>query len=260
MRSGARFSSFRLALLAGSAVLLTSGACAADAKAGAAPIVLADAVTPPETVETIVVTGRHRAENNQEVPLPISLIAGDKLKLEHADRIADYADKVPNFSAVQQNTRVSQFSIRGLGGNANFDGVESGVGLIVDNVVFTHVGFSWFDFVDLDHVEVLRGPQGHAARQEHDHRRRRHHDPGAQLHAGGECRGQLWQPRPRADPRQRDGADHRRRARLPPDRVGRQGQWLDQEQFQRRPPAQHRPLVGPRPVAVHGPPTISATG
>ncbi|MEI9996970.1 MAG: TonB-dependent receptor [Rhizomicrobium sp.] len=141
---------------------MTSGAYAADAGVGdtVAPIVVANAAASAETIETIVVTGRHRAENNQDVPIPISLIAGDKLKLEHADRIADYADKVPNFSAVQQNTRVSQFSIRGLGGNASYDGVESGVGLIVDNVVFTHVGFSWFDFVDLDHVEVLRGPQG----------------------------------------------------------------------------------------------------
>ncbi len=151
-RAGAKSSSIRLALLAGSAVLLASRTHAADADGGGTAAI--------ESVETIVVTGRHRAENNQDVPLPISLIAGDNLKLEHADRIADYADKVPNFSAVQQNTRVSQFSIRGLGGNANFDGVESGVGLIVDNVVFTHVGFSWFDFVDLDHVEILRGPQG----------------------------------------------------------------------------------------------------
>ncbi|MDT9171003.1 hypothetical protein RSW14_25700, partial [Escherichia coli] len=37
---------------------------------------------------------------------------------------------------------------------------EAGVGLIVDNVFFTHPGFSWLDFVDLDHVELVRGPQG----------------------------------------------------------------------------------------------------
>src|SRR3546814_19036493 len=30
----------------------------------------------------------------------------------------------------------------------------------LDNVFFTHVGFSWLDFVDLDHVELVRGPQG----------------------------------------------------------------------------------------------------
>ncbi len=162
MRFATRFSSIRSALLVGSALLMTSAARAADADGAAAgaPIVVAAASVPAEGIETVVVTGRHREENNQDVPIPVSLIAGDRLSLEHADRISDYADKIPNFSAVQQNTRVSQFSIRGLGGNANYDGVESGVGLIVDNVVFTHVGFSWFDFVDLDHVEVLRGPQG----------------------------------------------------------------------------------------------------
>src|SRR3546814_18134222 len=74
-------------------------------------------------------------------------------------RISDYAGKIPNFSALQQNTRTSGLYIRGVGGNANNDGAEPGVGLIVDNVFFTHVGFSWLDFVDLDHVELVRGPQ-----------------------------------------------------------------------------------------------------
>ncbi len=110
-RAGARSSSLRFALLLGSAVIAAPGAQAADATGAgtAAPIVLADAATSAGGIETVVVTGRHREENNQDVPIPISLIAGDKLKLEHADRIADYADKIPNFSAVQQNTRVSQF-------------------------------------------------------------------------------------------------------------------------------------------------------
>ena len=156
VNGGATRTLLRSFFLASTAAVALTGAHAADADGTK----VADASTSAATVETVVVTGRHGKENNQDVPLPISLIPGDQLKEQHADRLADYADKIPNFSAVQQNTRVSQFSIRGLGGNANFDGVESGVGLIVDNVVFTHVGFSWFDFVDLDHVEVLRGPQG----------------------------------------------------------------------------------------------------
>src|SRR3546814_21079860 len=75
-------------------------------------------------------------------------------------RISDYAGKIPNFSAHQQNTRTSGLYIRGVGGNANNDGAEPGVGIIVDNVYFTHVGFSWLAFVDLDNVELMRGPQG----------------------------------------------------------------------------------------------------
>jgi len=149
---GSGKSHFCKALLLGSAALFAAGAYGE----APAPIVVADA----GNIETVVVTGRHRAEKAQDVPLAVSVVSGAELKLQHEDRLADFAAKVPNFSSVQQNTRVSQFAVRGLGGNASNDGVESGVGLIVDNVVFTHVGFSWFDFVDLDHIEVLRGPQG----------------------------------------------------------------------------------------------------
>lgn len=110
--------------------------------------------------DAIVVTARHRKESAQDVPLGVTTVAGAELGIQHLDRVADYTAKVPNFSALQQNTRVSGLYIRGLGGNASNDGAEGGVGLIVDGVFFTHVGFSWLDFVDLEGIEVVRGPQG----------------------------------------------------------------------------------------------------
>jgi iron complex outermembrane recepter protein len=111
-------------------------------------------------VEEIVVNARRRAELVQDVPITLSAVGGDKLEVERIDRLNEYAAKVPNFTATQQNTRVSALLVRGIGGNANSDGSESGVGLIVDDVFFTHVGFSFLDFVDLDHIELARGPQG----------------------------------------------------------------------------------------------------
>jgi iron complex outermembrane receptor protein len=110
--------------------------------------------------ETIIVTARRRDENIQDVPLAVSAVPGSVLTAQRLDRIGEFALKVPNFNAIQQNTRVSGLFIRGVGGNANNDGAEGGVGLIVDNVFFTHVGFTWLDFVDLESVEIVRGPQG----------------------------------------------------------------------------------------------------
>ncbi|MGU3316903.1 TonB-dependent receptor [Sphingomonas sp. M6A6_1c] len=105
-------------------------------------------------------TARRRNERLQDVPIAISVIGGSELSAKHLERVADFAIKIPNFSALQQNTRVSGLYIRGLGGNASNDGAEGGVGLIVDNVVYNYVGFSWLDFVDLDSIEIVRGPQG----------------------------------------------------------------------------------------------------
>ncbi len=111
-------------------------------------------------VEDVAVTARHREEKNQDVPLPISTIGGKTLDKQQMFRVQDYATKIPNFVGFQSSGRISVLNIRGLGGNANIDGSEPGVGVIVDNVFFTHVGFTWLDFVDLDHIEVVRGPQG----------------------------------------------------------------------------------------------------
>lgn len=111
-------------------------------------------------VDDVAVTARHREEKNQDVPLPVTTVGGKTLDRQQMFRVQDYATKIPNFVGFQSTARISVLNIRGLGGNANIDGSEPGVGLIVDNVFFTHVGFSFLDFVDLDHIEVVRGPQG----------------------------------------------------------------------------------------------------
>jgi iron complex outermembrane receptor protein len=112
-------------------------------------------------VEDVKVTARLREEKAQDVPLPISVVGGKTAEREHLDRLLDFAQKVPNFVPSITNPRTSAMSIRGISGiSGGADGSESAVGLIVDNVFYTHVGFQWADFVDLQSFEVARGPQG----------------------------------------------------------------------------------------------------
>ncbi|MFT3997987.1 MAG: TonB-dependent receptor [Asticcacaulis sp.] len=132
---------------------------AADTLAADNPTPVADAAS-AEVAEEVTITARRRKEVLQDVPLAVTALTGKELNDQHLDRFADYGQKVPNFGALQQNPRVSSTAIRGIGGNANNDGAESGVGLIVDNVFQTHIGFSWNDFTDLEGIEVVRGPQG----------------------------------------------------------------------------------------------------
>lgn len=129
----------------------------------AAPNVAAAPVTEvaEATTEQVLVTARHREELVQDVPLAVSVIGGLTANEEHVDRFTDLAQDIPNFTPSITNPRTSALAIRGLGGLAGgADGSESGVGLIVDNVFMTYVGFAFQDLVDLDHVEVARGPQG----------------------------------------------------------------------------------------------------
>jgi iron complex outermembrane receptor protein len=111
-------------------------------------------------IEEVTVVGRHRAENKQAVPIPIAAISGKALEEQHVDQLVDFKKILPGFNLINSNPRVSAVVLRGVGGNASNDGSESGVGLIIDDVFYTHVGFAWLNLTDLDHVEMLRGPQG----------------------------------------------------------------------------------------------------
>jgi iron complex outermembrane recepter protein len=125
------------------------------------PVVQADDAAEAEVEHEVVVsTARNRAERNQDVPLPTSVISAAALERDNASTATDFARKLPSVTVIQNQPRQSSFSIRGIGKNQNQEAYEGSVGVIIDNVYTVHPGASWGNFFDLDRIEVARGPQG----------------------------------------------------------------------------------------------------
>ena len=120
---------------------------------------------PANGVETVLVTARLREEDAQSVPVSLSVVGGDTLDSTFTNNIQQVSQLVPSLNYVSPNPRNTAFTIRGLGSSvvavsqAN-DGLEPGVGFYVDGVYHARPATAAFDFVDLERVEVLRGPQG----------------------------------------------------------------------------------------------------
>ncbi len=110
----------------------------------------------------IVVTARRREERAQDVPIAMSVIGGSAIEQTGATNLNRLQTSLPAVQFYSSNPRNSAINIRGLGapfGLTN-DGIEQGVGFYLDQVYIGRIGASTFDFVDVERVEVLRGPQG----------------------------------------------------------------------------------------------------
>ena len=112
--------------------------------------------------EDIVVTARRRSERAQDVPVALSVVGGDLIDRRGDYTLAAIQQVAPSLQVFSFNPRNTNVNIRGLGSNiANSnDGLENGVGFYIDDVYYGRTGQSQFDLVDLERVEVLRGPQG----------------------------------------------------------------------------------------------------
>ena len=113
-------------------------------------------------VEDILVTARRRVESSQHVPIALTAVSGGYLESAGVSNLRQFDQQVPSLRVLNINPRNTNFTVRGLGNNlaiAN-DGLESGVGVYVDDVFYGRPGLATFDIVDLDRIEVLRGPQG----------------------------------------------------------------------------------------------------
>jgi iron complex outermembrane recepter protein len=108
----------------------------------------------------VVVTSRNREEIAQDVPVPISVVSGQTLERDNVVGISGLTQKVPNLGLFGSNPRQTSIAIRGIGKNSANDTMEPSVGVIVDGVTSSYVGQNWTDWVDLDRIEVIRGPQG----------------------------------------------------------------------------------------------------
>jgi iron complex outermembrane receptor protein len=136
------------------------GSLLALSSAMAAPAVAAP--DSPVSEDEILVTAARRAENVQDVPIAVSVVGGAQIEATGAFNISRLVQLQPSVQFVSSNPRNSAINIRGLGapfGLTN-DGIEQGVGLYIDQVYYARIAASTLDFVDVDQVEILRGPQG----------------------------------------------------------------------------------------------------
>ncbi len=123
------------------------------------PPVAAPALQPGDRV---IVTARRVEEDVQDVPIPVAVLSADFLSETGALNVGKLNQLVPSVQFYSTNPRNTQINIRGLGapfGLTN-DGIEQGVGLYVDGVYFARPASAVMDFIDIERVEVLRGPQG----------------------------------------------------------------------------------------------------
>lgn len=110
----------------------------------------------------VVVTSRNREEVAQDVPLPIQVLGAEDLRKEDITSVWDLPFKIPNLQLNNpgENARKVSPGIRGLGRGGANDSMEQSVGVIVDDVTLYYSGQAWSDYVDVERIEVLRGPQG----------------------------------------------------------------------------------------------------
>jgi iron complex outermembrane recepter protein len=130
-----------------------------------APVFAQDAQTSAEatTEGEIVVTSQFREQKLQDVPIAITAIDAALIESRSATSLADVVKAAPSVvlrpSASAFGNSISA-SIRGLGQGDFNPALEPGVGLYIDDVYYPRLTGANFDLLDVERVEVLRGPQG----------------------------------------------------------------------------------------------------
>jgi iron complex outermembrane receptor protein len=111
-------------------------------------------------VEHTLVTASKTGETDvQTTPIAVTVLSADDLTRMQDHTLEHIAGRAPGVS-FSQNTGLGQLTIRGIGTNAVFAGSDPSSAVYVDGVYLARPGMVLADFLDLDRVEVLRGPQG----------------------------------------------------------------------------------------------------
>ena len=115
-----------------------------------------------KVLSEVVVTSRRRIEKVQDIPIAVSVVTGKQAEQAGAFNVNRIKELVPSVQLYSSNPRNTGINIRGLGspfGLTN-DGIDPGVGFYVDGVYYARPAATTLDFIDVERIEVLRGPQG----------------------------------------------------------------------------------------------------
>lgn len=127
-----------------------------------APLLVEPLPPAAAAVEEITVTAQKREQNIQDVPISITALTSEFLQqtgLTTFDAIGQY---VPNLQVTPvTDTRSTSIRIRGIGSTGLNAGIDPSVGVFIDGIYQGRTGLSVAsDFIDIERIEVLRGPQG----------------------------------------------------------------------------------------------------
>lgn len=150
-------------LLGGTAILLVA---ATPATAQTAPAQTAEPTTATAATDTtapgeIVVTAQKRVERLQNVPVAVTAISGAKLAEQGGINLETAQTIIPTLNIQKSGTTLNQaLYMRGVGTATFSIASEPSVSTVVDGVVYARAGEAFSDLIDIDRMEVLRGPQG----------------------------------------------------------------------------------------------------
>jgi len=131
----------------------------AGAEAGASAPEAADV----DSAQDIVVTAQFRAQNLQDTPLAITAMSASMLESRSFGSVTDVGQSAPSVTLRLGSAgfgKSTQAYIRGIGQSDYNFALEPAVGFYVDDVYHASLFGSTFDLLDLERVEILRGPQG----------------------------------------------------------------------------------------------------
>ncbi|GGX71760.1 TonB-dependent receptor [Litorimonas cladophorae] len=112
--------------------------------------------------DVVISTATRRPEALQDVPIAVTVLSPEVLEKQGVVNVQDLAIVAPSFasSAAQTASGTVVLRIRGVGTTSNNIGFESAVGVFIDGAYQSRPGIALGEFVDVENVEVLRGPQG----------------------------------------------------------------------------------------------------
>lgn len=112
------------------------------------------------TLESVTVSATRREEPLQKIPVAVTVVNGEQLERDGRNSVSSIVQQVPslNFRTGASNKDTSLF-VRGVGTISTSPGVEPTVATEIDGVVYARPGQTTLDLLDLDRIEVLRGPE-----------------------------------------------------------------------------------------------------
>ncbi len=142
--------------------LVTAFAVAENLPALADDTTPSSSAAPGDQIAEVVVTARRREEKLLDVPVSVSAVSGAQLDNLGVESVTGLVGQVPGLYLAQNNSlHITQpidtyLVLRGVGSTSQ---IEPSVGIFIDGVYQTSLGFD-FDFLEIERIEVLKGPQG----------------------------------------------------------------------------------------------------